>query len=132
MVIQLSISIPKSTDNLFTSHAHHHVTLNNSLKGIVSILPSHQLLWFLASIYLDPGFEPLFYPLGQRVGSRKGPPYIDSFFPRPFYLSRGVHVYYSIITYLAFSKVPVNRDFMCVNFMSSNAMNFFSVLRHYF
>ena len=25
----------------------------------VGILPSHQLLWFLASIYLAPGFEPL-------------------------------------------------------------------------
>ena len=39
-------------------------------------LPSHQLLWFLANIYLDPGFEPLiskrwargFYPFGHRVG----------------------------------------------------------------
>ena len=28
-------------------------------KGKVGILPSQQLLWFLASIYLDPGFEPL-------------------------------------------------------------------------
>ena len=42
----------------------------------MGILPSHQLLWFLASIYLNPGFEPLisqrwvprFYPLGHRVG----------------------------------------------------------------
>ena len=30
-----------------------------SRKGKIGILPSHQLLWFLASIYLDPGFEPL-------------------------------------------------------------------------
>ena len=28
-------------------------------KDRVSILPSHKLLWFLAKIYLDPGFEPL-------------------------------------------------------------------------
>ena len=42
--------------------------------GKVSTLPSHQLLWFLASIYLYPGFEPLIsqrwvrVPLGHRVG----------------------------------------------------------------
>ena len=28
-------------------------------EGKVDILPSQQLLWFLASIYLDPGIEPL-------------------------------------------------------------------------
>ena len=44
----------------------------------VGILPLHHLLRFLASIYLDLGFEPLIsqrrvsklYPLGHRVGSR--------------------------------------------------------------
>ena len=30
-----------------------------TLKSKVGSLPSHQLLWFLASIYLYPGFEPL-------------------------------------------------------------------------
>ena len=34
------------------------------------ILPSHQLLWFLASIYLDLGFEPL---ISQRWGSKFHP-----------------------------------------------------------
>ena len=28
-------------------------------KSRLGILPSHQLLWFLASIYLEPGLEPL-------------------------------------------------------------------------
>ena len=48
-------------------------------KGKVGSLPSHQLLWFLASIYLDPGFKPgspsaascsdrVTIPLGHRVG----------------------------------------------------------------
>ena len=49
------------------------------MKGIgeVDSLPSHQLLWFLANIYLDPGFEPLisqrwiprFYTLKVEVDS---------------------------------------------------------------
>ena len=28
-------------------------------KGKVGFLSSQQLLWFLASLYLDPGFEPM-------------------------------------------------------------------------
>ena len=51
-------------------------------KSEVGISPSHQLPWFLASIYHDPGFEPLisqrwvprFYPLGHRVGNIKKDP----------------------------------------------------------
>ena len=52
-----------STLSLLTTHI-----LNSSFwwlviiisKGIkVGILPLHQLLWFLASIYFDPGFESL-------------------------------------------------------------------------
>ena len=34
-----------------------------ALSGKVGDLPSHQMLWFLANIYLDPGFKPL---LSQR------------------------------------------------------------------
>ena len=43
----------------------------NYVKG--KDLPSHQLLWFLASTYLDPGFEPkvkwVFYPRINCYGS---------------------------------------------------------------
>ena len=50
------------------------ITIQFSTKKVGS-LPSFQLVWFLASIYLDPGFEPLisqrwvprFYPSGHRV-----------------------------------------------------------------
>ena len=48
-------------------------------KGKVGNLPSHQLLWFLVSIYLDLGFKPLIsqvpvltskvLSLGHSVGS---------------------------------------------------------------
>ena len=34
------------------------ITIQFSTKKVGS-LPSFQLVWFLASIYLDPGFEPL-------------------------------------------------------------------------
>ena len=40
--------------------------LSSLYKGRAGSLPSHQLLWFLANIFLDPGFEPkiqwVFYP----------------------------------------------------------------------
>ena len=38
-------------------HVYHSRSIKRKSKG--GDLPSHQELWFLASIYLDPGFEPL-------------------------------------------------------------------------
>ena len=48
-------------------------------EGEEGILPSDQLLWFSANIYLDLGFEHLIsqrsvrrlYPFGHRVGNRE-------------------------------------------------------------
>ena len=65
------------------------VARDSTNKGKVGILPSHQLLWFLASIYLDPGFDalisqrrlPWFYPLGNRVGG------LQIIFLQPFVVS---------------------------------------------
>ena len=39
---------------------------------------------------------------------------------------------FDIETTFPFSQVLVNRGYMCVNFMLSNAMNFFSVLTYHF
>ena len=66
------------------------IELTKSLHAMVKVggLPSHQLLWFTAGIYLDPGFEPLisqhwvlsFYTLDQScVVSRPDRPVVESF-----------------------------------------------------
>ena len=64
----------KQSENLYDkqyySIYYKHRSCSRSCKGKVGSLPSHQLLWFLASIYLDPGFEPL---ISQRWGSKFHP-----------------------------------------------------------
>ena len=64
-------------------------------KNKVAILPSHLLLCFLASIYLDPGFEPLISHRCPKVLSIRPPRwlYIHECNHIPFYRPLHVHVY---------------------------------------
>ena len=46
-------------ESCISGNSQFHLNLSSIRKDKVDILPSYQLLWFLASIYLHPGFEPL-------------------------------------------------------------------------
>ena len=52
------------SENLTYGSINSHVILRSliMINGKVGTLPPHQLIWFLASIYLEAGFEPVILP----------------------------------------------------------------------
>ena len=49
------------------------------------------------------------------------------FFPQTTNTKKYPTIYQTVMERNDHSQVPVNRSYMCVNFMSSNSMNFFSI-----